>query len=203
MPKQEESKHVVFFDNPSLEILNFDDQIDTNTALHNAILERDHAKLARALEKADSKFITAISCGNSPLLLACKLADRKAAEMILQKMTQLEEEKAFPVNEAVNEKGLYGMTALHWASFYKFNELCEQLIYLMADDQAKTKDKKSVEYFYTHQFVPADFLVHGEITEGRFHLSVSSLSDIAFHADKIALNLNLTTPFIPLTSCMH
>ncbi|WP_454785437.1 Dot/Icm T4SS effector AnkQ/LegA10 [Legionella sp. WA2024007413] len=165
----------------------YDDEVPTNTPLHQAIIERNPSKLQQALHLANSKFLLATSYDNTALLLACKLADKEAARHILSKMHEL--------GCTVNHADAQGMTALHWARFYHFDDLSRELIAAGAKQDLKTANGKKSDYFAKHQFTLNDFKIEGrEIIEDFFKLTNHDLTDIAFHADKIALNLKLTTP---------
>lgn len=164
----------------------YDDQVPTNTPLHLAIIERNPFKLQHALSMANPKFLLATSYENTALLLACKLADKEAAKHILNKMRELD--------CTVNHADSQGMTALHWSSFYHFDDLSMELIAAGAKEELKAANGKKSEYFAKHQFTLDDFKIEGrEIIEDFFKLKNSVLTDITFHADKIALNLKLTT----------
>ncbi|STY28420.1 ankyrin repeat-containing protein [Legionella wadsworthii] len=165
----------------------YDDVVVTNTPLHQAIIDRDPGNLKHALSFANHQLLLATSYDNTALLLACKLADKKAALLILEQMQQLKCD--------VNQQDFYGMTALHWARFYHFDDLSAALVSAGADETLKTKNGKKSAYFARHQFTIEDFKIEGrEIIEDSFSLTNKSLTDIAFHADKIALNLKLTSP---------
>ncbi|RUR19578.1 Dot/Icm T4SS effector AnkQ/LegA10 [Legionella qingyii] len=165
----------------------YDDEVSTNTPLHQAIIERNPSKLQHALSLANPKFLLTTSYENTALVLACKLADKEAARHILKKMRELD--------CTVNHADSQGMTALHWARFYHFNDLSMELIAAGAQEELKAANGKKSAYFAKHQFTLNDFKIEGrEIIEAFFKLTNSVLTDITFHADKIALNLNLTTP---------
>ncbi|HAT1771770.1 TPA: ankyrin repeat domain-containing protein [Legionella pneumophila] len=166
---------------------NYDDEIPTNTPLHLAVIEGNNTNLERALTFANRNLLITCSYENTALLLACKLADKEAARLILAKMQEL--------GCDVNQRDHHGMTALHWANFYHFDELIRELEIAGADPQLKAANGKTCEYFYQHQFTLKDLKLNGkEIIDGEFKLSDCALTDIAFHMDKIALNLKLTTP---------
>ncbi|KTD73910.1 Dot/Icm T4SS effector AnkQ/LegA10 [Legionella tucsonensis] len=163
-----------------------DDVVPTNTPLHQAVIERNPFNLEHSLRLANSKLLLATSYDNTALILACKLADREAAKHILKKMRELKCD--------VNHADHHGMTALHWARFYHFDDLSMELIAAGANEELKTTNGKNCTYFAKHQFTLADFKIEGrEIAEDFFKLKNCALTDIAFHADKIALNLKLTT----------
>ncbi|HAT8900042.1 TPA: Dot/Icm T4SS effector AnkQ/LegA10 [Legionella pneumophila] len=165
----------------------YDDQVSTNTPLHLAVIESDKANLERTLAFANRNLLIKSSYENTALLLACKLADKESARLILAKMQEL--------GCDVNQKDHHGMTALHWANFYHFDELIRELEVAGADPKLKAANGKTCEYFYQHQFTMNDLKLNGkEIIDGEFKLSECALTDIAFHMDKIALNLKLTTP---------
>ncbi|HHF7375297.1 Dot/Icm T4SS effector AnkQ/LegA10 [Legionella bozemanae] len=164
----------------------YDDVVSTNTPLHQAIIERNLFNLEHALSLANSKLLLATSYDNTALLLACKLADKEAAKHILEKMRELK------CN--VNQTDHHGMTALHWARFYHFDDLSMELIEAGANEELKATNGKNCAYFVKHQFTLTDFKIEGrEIVDDFFKLKNCALTDIAFHADKIALNLKLTT----------
>ncbi|WP_454780253.1 Dot/Icm T4SS effector AnkQ/LegA10 [Legionella sp. WA2022007384] len=164
----------------------YDDEVPTNTPLHQAIIERAPFKLQQALSLSNSNFLLATSYENTALLLACKLADKEAAKHILKKMREL--------GCTVNHTDSQGMTALHWAKFYHFDDLSRDLIAAGAKEELKAANGKKCDYFAKHQFTLNDFKIEGrEIIEDFFKLTNRVLTDIAFHADKIALNLKLTT----------
>ncbi|KTD40895.1 Dot/Icm T4SS effector AnkQ/LegA10 [Legionella parisiensis] len=164
----------------------YDDVVSTNTPLHLAIIERNLFNLEHALNLANSNLLLATSYDNTALLLACKLADKEAAKHILEKMREL--------NCNVNQTDHHGMTALHWARFYHFDDLSMELIEAGAHEDLKATNGKNCAYFAKHQFTLLDFKIEGpEIVEDFFKLKNCALTDIAFHADKIALNLKLTT----------
>ncbi|HHT0594074.1 TPA: Dot/Icm T4SS effector AnkQ/LegA10 [Legionella anisa] len=164
----------------------YDDVVPTNTPLHQAIIERNLCNLKHALNLTNSKLLLATSYDNTALLLACKLADKEAAKYILEKMRELKCD--------VNHTDYHGMTALHWARFYHFDDLSRELIEAGAHEELKASNGKNSTYFAKHQFTLADFKIEGrEIVEDFFKLKNCALTDIAFHADKIALNLKLTT----------
>ncbi|HIC7359029.1 TPA: Dot/Icm T4SS effector AnkQ/LegA10 [Legionella pneumophila] len=165
----------------------YDDQVPTNTPLHLAVIEGNKANLERTLTFANRNLLIKCSYENTALLLACKLADKEAARLILAKMQEL--------GCDVNQRDHHGMTALHWANFYHFDELIRELEIAGADPQLKAANGKNCAYFYQHQFTMNDLKLNGkEIIDGEFKLSNCALTDIAFHMDKIALNLKLTTP---------
>ncbi|HFT6647593.1 Dot/Icm T4SS effector AnkQ/LegA10 [Legionella pneumophila serogroup 1] len=165
----------------------YDDQVPTNTPLHLAVIESDKGNLERTLAFANRNLLIKCSYENTALLLACKLADKESARLILAKMQEL--------GCDVNQRDHHGMTALHWANFYHFDELIRELEIAGADPQLKAANGKTCEYFYQHQFTLKDLKLNGkEIIDGEFKLSDCALTDIAFHMDKIALNLKLTTP---------
>ncbi|CEG56107.1 protein of unknown function [Legionella fallonii LLAP-10] len=57
----------------------YDDFIPKNTPLHQAILEQDGRKLELTLSTfVTPQLLTYASCKNTALLLACKVADKKA-----------------------------------------------------------------------------------------------------------------------------
>lgn len=166
----------------------YDDIEPANTPLHQAIIDRNHYNLNYALRMANSKLLLATSYSNTALILACKLADKEAAKQILQKMLELH----CDVNQADN----HGMTALHWARFYHFDDLCIELVAAGAKEELIASNGKNSTYFAKHPFTLTDFIIdgeRGEIIEGSFKLRNCALTDIAFHADKIALNLKLAT----------
>ncbi len=164
----------------------YDDEVPTNTPLHQAIIECNHYKLRQALLLANSKLLLATSYENTPLLLACKLADKDAAKHILTKMREL--------GCKVNKADHHGMTALHWTRFYHFDDLSVELIAAGANEELKATNGKNCAYFSMHQFTLTDFKIEGgEIVEDFFKLANSALTDVAFHTDKIALNLKLAT----------
>lgn len=165
----------------------YDDQVPTNTPLHLAIIEGNRENLNRTLAFANRNLLTKRSYENTALILACKLADKEAARLILAKMREL--------GCDINQSDHHGMTALHWANFYHFDELIRELINAGADAKLKEENGRTCDYFYQHKFTITDFKLNGkEIIEGEFKLHNSALSDIGFHMDKIALNLKLTTP---------
>lgn len=165
----------------------YDDQVPTNTPLHLAVIEGNKANLERTLTFANRNLLITCSYENTALLLACKLADKEAAQLILAKMQEL--------GCDVNQRDHHGMTALHWANFYHFDELIRELEIAGAAPKLKAANGKTCEYFYHHQFTMNDLKLNGkEIIDGEFKLSNCTLTDIAFHMDKIALNLKLTTP---------
>lgn len=165
---------------------NFDDVVTKNTPLHLAVIQRNPLSLKQALGLANSKLLLATSYENTALLLACKLADKQSAQLILARMREL--------GCDVNQADHHGMTALHWARLYHFDNLAMELIAAGANEKIKTANGKSSTYFAKHQFTLVDFKIEGhEIIEDNFKLKNSALTDIAFHADKIALNLKLTS----------
>lgn len=165
---------------------NFDDVVTTNTPLHLAVIQGTPLSLKQALRLANPKLLLATSYENTALVLACKLADKQSAELILARMREL--------GCDVNQADHHGMTALHWARLYHFDNLATELIAAGANEKIKTANGKSSTYFAKHQFTLADFKIEGhEIIEDNFKLNNSALTDIAFHADKIALNLKLTS----------
>lgn len=165
----------------------YDDQVTTNTPLHLAVIEGNKTNLQRTLAFANRNLLIKCSYENTALLLACKLADKEAARLILAKMQEL--------GCDVNQRDRHGMTALHWANFYHLDELIRELEIAGADPKLKAANGKTCEYFYQHQFTMNDLKLNGkEIIDGEFKLSDCALTDIAFHMDKIALNLKLTTP---------
>ncbi|AMP91114.1 hypothetical protein AXF37_00185 [Legionella pneumophila subsp. pascullei] len=167
--------------------VSYDDQVPTNTPLHLAVIEANKANLERTLTFANRNLLITCSYDNTALLLACKLADKESARLILAKMQEL--------GCDVNQRDHHGMTALHWANFYHFDELIRELEIAGADPKLKAANGKTCEYFYHHQFTMNDLKLNGkEIIDGAFKLSDCALTDIAFHMDKIALNLKLTTP---------
>ncbi|QLZ67902.1 ankyrin repeat domain-containing protein [Legionella sp. PC1000] len=164
----------------------YDDVVPTNTPLHQAIIDRNFFNLNQALDLANPKLLLATSYDNTALLLACKLADKEAATHILEKMRALK--------CSVNQTDNHGMTALHWARFYHFDDLSRALIEAGAHEELKATNGKNCTYFAKHQFTLTDFKIEGrEIVEDFFKLKNCALTDIAFHADKVALNLKLTT----------
>ncbi len=166
---------------------NYDDKIDTNTPLHQAVIEQNITNLSIALSFANKMMLSRKSCENTALVLACKLADREAAHLILAQMRQ--------AGCDVNQQDSHGMTALHWANFYHFDNLITELLEAEANSHLNSLDGKSCDYFYHHQFTMKDFQkAPGEIIEGTFKLNNPSITDISFHMDKIALNLKLTSP---------
>ncbi|KTC89422.1 Dot/Icm T4SS effector AnkQ/LegA10 [Fluoribacter dumoffii] len=166
----------------------FDDEVSTNTPLHMAVIQRDVSHLREGLCLANAKLLLATSYDNTALVLACKLADKESASLILTRMCEL--------NCSVNQADQYGMTALHWAKFYHFDDLCQKLIRAGANESLKTENGQNTTYFAKHRFTLEDFKIQGrEIIQDQFHLKNRALTDIAFHADKIALNLQLTTAY--------
>lgn len=164
----------------------YDDKVPTNTPLHQSIIERNLEHIAKVLAYANSNLLNSISYENTALLLACKLADKKAAKLILAKMTEL--------GCAVNHQDTHGMTALHWANFYHFDDLIADLKAAGANEHIKASNGKTSSFFYHHKFTIGDFKKQqGEIIEGAFQLNNAALTDLSFHMDKIALNLKLTT----------
>ncbi|HDO8002938.1 TPA: ankyrin repeat domain-containing protein [Legionella pneumophila] len=167
--------------------VSYDEPVSTNTPLHLAVIEGNQEHLVRTLAFANRNLLIKCSCENTALLLACKLADKEAARLILAKMQEL--------GCDVNQRDHHGMTALHWANFYHFNELIKELENAGANPKLRAGNGKTCEYFYQHQFTMQDLKLNGkEIIDGEFKLGDSALTDIAFHMDKIALNLKLTTP---------
>jgi hypothetical protein len=165
----------------------YDDKVQTNTPLHQSIIDRNIKNLSITLTYANSNLLLSRSYENTALLLACKLADKEAARLILAKMCEL--------GCTVNQADSHGMTALHWASFYHFDDLIEELIAAGANARLKNTDGKNCSYFYHHKFTINDFKrEQGEIIEGTFKLKNASITDISFHMDKIALNLKLISP---------
>lgn len=165
----------------------YDDNISSNTPLHLSVIERNRANLETSLSLANHKLLIRTSYENTALLLACKLGDRAAARLILAKMRELDCD--------VNQKDSHGMSALHWACFYHFDDLIEELRVAGANDQLKNTDGKDCFFFYHHRFTLRDFKKNGrEIIDGEVKLENPGLTDICFHMEKIALNLNLTTP---------
>ncbi|CAM2914080.1 ankyrin repeat-containing protein [Legionella steigerwaltii] len=169
-----------------LEESSFDDVVTTNTPLHLAVIQRNLFSLNQALHLANAKFLLATSYDNTALVLACKLADKQSAQLILSRMREL--------GCDVNQADHHGMTALHWARFYHFDDLATELIAAGAKEELKATNGKNSIYFSKHQFILADFKIEGgsEIIEDNFKLHNCALTDIAFHAEKIALNLKLT-----------
>ncbi|HAT2140617.1 TPA: ankyrin repeat domain-containing protein [Legionella pneumophila] len=166
--------------------VSYDEPVSTNTPLHIAVIEGNLGHLVQTLAFANRNLLIQRSCENTALLLACKLADKEAARLILAKMQEL--------GCNINQSDHHGMTALHWANFYHFDELIRELEIAGADPQLKAANGKTCEYFYQHQFTMQDLKLNGkEIIDGEFKLGDSALTDIAFHMDKIALNLKLTT----------
>ncbi|KTD05430.1 ankyrin repeat-containing protein [Legionella gratiana] len=165
----------------------YDDVVPTNTPLHQAIIDRNYDNLKRALDLANTKLLLATSYENTALTLACKLADETAATLILTKMHEL--------GCDVDQADHHGMTALHWARFYRFNNLSIDLITAGANPELMTLNGKNSEYFAKHTFLLMDFQIESgrEIIEDYFKLKNSALTDVAFHAEKIALNLKLTS----------
>ncbi|KTD46468.1 Dot/Icm T4SS effector AnkQ/LegA10 [Legionella quateirensis] len=165
----------------------YDDRVSSNNPLHLSIIERNLANLRASLSFANHRLLIQPSYQNTPLLLACKLGDSEAARLILAKMQELKCD--------VNQKDSHGMTALHWASFYHFDDLIEELGVAGANDKLKNTDGKDSSYFYHHHFTLRDLKKNNEeIIDGKIKLENPGLTDICFHMDKIALNLNLTTP---------
>ncbi|RUR20339.1 ankyrin repeat domain-containing protein [Legionella sp. km535] len=165
----------------------YDDKISSNTPLHLSVIERNRANLETSLSLANHKLLIRASYENTALLLACKLGDRAAARLILAKMRELDCD--------VNQQDSHGMSALHWACFYHFDDLIEELRVAGANDQLKNTDGKDCFFFYHHRFTLRDFKRNGrEIIDGEVKLENPGLTDLCFHMEKIALNLNLTTP---------
>lgn len=165
----------------------YDDKVLTNTPLHQSIIDRNIKNLSITLSYANSTLLLSKSYENTALLLACKLADEKAARLILIKMIEL--------RCNVNQPDSYGMTALHWASFYHFDELITELVAAGANEGLENTNGKNCSYFYHHKFTIDDFKrKQGEIIDGTFKLKNTSITDISFHMDKIALNLKLISP---------
>ena len=164
----------------------YDDIVSSNTPLHLSIIERNMANLRLSLSFANHRLLIQPSYQNTALLLACKLGDKEAAKLILAKMQELKCD--------VNQKDSHGMTALHWASFYHFDYLIEELRVAGANDKLKNTNGEDSSYFYHHHFTLRDFKRNSkEIIDGKIKLENPGLTDICFHMDKIALNLNLTT----------
>lgn len=162
----------------------YDDKVLTNTPLHQSIIDRNIKNLSIALSYANSNLLLSKSFENTALLLACKLADKKAARLILTKMNEL--------GCDVNQPDSNGMTALHWANFYHFDDLIAELVAAGANEGLKNSNGKNCTYFYHHKFTIDDFKrEQGEIIDGTFKLKNTSITDISFHMDKIALNLKL------------
>ncbi len=89
--------------------VSYDEPVSTNTPLHLAVIEGNLEHLVRTLAFANRNLLIKCSCENTALLLACKLADKEAARLILAKMQEL--------GCDVNQRDHHGMTALHWLIF--------------------------------------------------------------------------------------
>ncbi|MCL9684234.1 Dot/Icm T4SS effector AnkQ/LegA10 [Legionella maioricensis] len=164
----------------------YDDHVEANTPLHQAVLEGNARNLELTLSFANRKLLAHTSYENTALVLACKIANKSAAKRILAKMQEFECD--------VNQADHHGMTALHWAKFYHFDDLVSDLMRAGANDKLKTKSGENCDYFYNHRFKLNDFKIEGpEIIEDAFKLKNAALTDLCFHMDKIALNLKLAS----------
>ena len=164
----------------------YDDHVITNTPLHQAVIDGNTRNLEYALSFANRKLLTHTSYENTALVLACKVANKPAAQRILAKMQELECD--------VNQADHHGMTALHWAKFYHFDDLADDLIRAGANEKLKAANGKNCDYFYHCKFKLSDFKIEGpEIIEDAFKLKNCALTDLSFHMDKIALNLKLAS----------
>ena len=145
---------------------------------------------------------------NTPLNLACKTGNSHFAKILINKHKICHVE--------VNQPDSKGMTPLHWACFYRDNDLIEQLIKAGADIKAKNIYQQTPLDFYQKQ-IPSNIsikttsdnyldrsisdplLVANVICESNNRLacnralkeneiSPEALLDIIFHMDIIAFN---------------
>ncbi len=165
-----------------------DDPAAENNTLHRAILLCDMSKIDdlinQSLENGTLEFLLIEkSFNNTPLILAIKTGHFKAAITILTYMS------LYGID--VNSQSDYGMTALHWACFYRQSDLVAQLFEAGADPSLLTVNKNSPHFFaefnppnLTETLMGAETIVQGKVSLKE----CPDLTDLLFHCDKIALN---------------
>jgi hypothetical protein len=142
--------------------------------------------------------------GNTPLVLACKTGNTAIALALLQKSVG---------NAHLNLGDDHGMTALHWACFFRDEVLIEALIAAGADPSCKNEKNQTALELYQWE-IPAGMRISFSgstknigmcnlpkipiIAEGRnrflpavggdIEMATDCIIDILFHMDKIALH---------------
>ncbi len=186
-PKTIERKEVDYYSNIPY--------IDDQDSLHANIL-----KLQKnySFSNIDKKSLTLKSWGNTPLILACKTGNSGAALELLKAHKSL--------NLSPNDVDENEMTPLHWACFFRDEELIELLISSGSDIYSKNKNNQTPFDLYNME-IPYNVLLlnigqasgpsicklHNipTIAENRINISHNELKnmiDITFHMDKIAFH---------------
>lgn len=177
---------------------------DLNKSHHNEVLKFQQEY---NFFNIDKESLATKSWGNTPLILACKIGNSLAATTLLQKH-QL-------TGVSVNEMDNYGMTALHWACFFRQDELIEALLHAGADPHLKNISGQTPYDIYTSlipnnlKIIPKNDVADSicrlpnvpHIAENKMSfgytdgLDMSSMIDILFHMDKIAFHRLGVTQF--------
>lgn len=193
-PNQMEQKGISFYSNLIY--------CNVNEPTHTQIL-----KLQQSYDFSiiDNESLSTKSWGNTPLVLACKIGNSRAA------LTLLQEHQLLEVN--INEGDNYGMTPLHWACFFRHDELIAALLTAGADRHLKNKSGQTPCDIYTAlipynlRVVPQKDVAHSLcglpnvpliaenkmsfVSEGSAQdhsMDMSDMIDILFHMDKIAFH---------------
>lgn len=125
------------------------------------------------------------SFNNTPLNLACKTGNSYFAKLLVTKHKEC--------NVGVNQPDSKGMTPLHWACFYRDNNLIDVLIKAGADTSAKNSYEQTPLDFYQNQ-IPLNI----SIRTTRDVLCHPSISDPLIVADVICENNNRLMSNTPL-----
>jgi hypothetical protein len=175
-----------------------------NNSIHNKIL--DITTPFKLPETVTREQLLAKAFENTPLVLACKTGHSQAALMLIKKHKELKID--------VHQSDSQGMTALHWACFYRDNLLIQHLLdsgapsYLKNSDGDKPLDLYTMKLdesteFYSKGTKKRAFLKIPAIDDQTLECTSDDLGkrkkswrDIAFHMDKVAfhkLQVNLKT----------
>jgi hypothetical protein len=191
-----------------------------NTPLHLAILEPDQERVIELLHATDEatliKWLKSQPLTNTPLLLAMKTgAFRVAAELIL-----LHRQYQISLD---NQDGR-GMTALHWAAFFRNQELITLLLECGANNSLKASgginrgELLAIDVYQNQDYIKRLTELSSLLTNKRvvikefssraqqayydnFIDTTQEISDVAYHMDRICINLLLlsTDNFLELS----
>jgi len=142
-----------------------------NTPLHQAILT-----LTELPEIVHAQDLNMKPWKNTPLVLACKTGNHTAAMQLVKHHVDL--------HIPVDSPDKYGMTALHWACFFRDDELIKALIEAGANPELLNSECQKPYIYYHNSF--EDLIVHTEeipndwIAENYSHLVAKESKESIF-----------------------
>ena len=157
-----------------------------NNDLHRAFLSLDNEKVATLVSSPNkATLLLEVSLGNTPLLLAFKTANKQAALEMIGVIND---------SELMNKKDGAGMTALHWAAFYRLDDVIKALVKKGADIHIINKQGQKPLELYKFRIEELNYestnrydkKIIAESWQTKLCEPFTGATDILYHMDKVA-----------------